>query len=240
MKMGLGILTAILLLTLMTSCISVSIYDIIETGGDNEMNDITDRLMTETEMDEIRNWTREWSKDDSRFGGKNNLEYILTSPFAPALGDTDLLTIERFVFVAGNFHGGHGLVIDRMYGRIYYEPRQSSGSHGLSVLRLESVEVSAEFIEDDLKRLIQVIEAANLRAWQEHYEGRIDRNAEDGGESWNIGILFSDGTILRRSGSGMFDDFFPPQDQWTILINFIEEMGEEIQQRHQAEATRGE
>ncbi|MDR2183656.1 MAG: hypothetical protein LBE55_05730, partial [Clostridiales bacterium] len=60
--------------------------------------------------------------------------------------------------------------------------------------------------------------------------------------SWRLGILFSDGTVLRRSGSGFsgLGDFFPPDGQFDILNDFIMTIGTEIQERHAAEAAQSE
>jgi len=65
----------------------------------------------------------------------------------------------------------------------------------------------------------------------------IDEYAEGGRRSWMIGIKFSDGTMLRRSGSGMdWTNVASSTDQLAILTDFISTIGAEAQLRHEAEA----
>ena len=196
----------------------------IKIMGDEDM----ENTRTIIDAERRKAWTLEWSREDWRdsgfhFGGRNNLDYIIRGSFVPAAYDIDLQTIERFVFTHGGFFSVVGLVIDRMHGRVYYDP--SSFAEFLPAMRF-----SAGFRESDLSRLINAIEKSNLRNWQEFYTGEFD-GAEDGGRSWSVGILFSDGSILRRGGSGD-RNYRPPEDEFSILFNFIETMGAEIIRRH--------
>jgi len=168
---------------------------------------------------------------------RTNVDYIIRGNFTPAADDIDLRTIERFVFAEGSFFGGSGFVLDRMYGRVYYEP--SGGSMGLTIVWLDEVQFSATYAEEDLDRLIQAIEESNLRDWEEVHSGGADEHPlpEDGGVSWQVGILFSDGTMLRRSGYGTFwRDVASLPDQFAILTDFIKTIGAEIELRHEAES----
>jgi len=234
------LLVIALSLVLITGYIG-SFADYIVEKGDEEMTEIT--------FQAIDDWTSdEWLEEFMR----TNVEHVIRGEFTPAATDIDFQTIERFVFYHNIDRGrGHTFILDKMYDNVYYSP-SVGGATNLNSRAL----LSASFKEDDLNRLIQVIEEADIRNWEEFYEGEINRvtvifDEEDdivlpvgnwmlgaAGE-WAIGIQFSDGTMLRRSGSGttISYDFFPPQDQWVILISFIVEMGEEIQERHRAEAT---
>ena len=195
----------------------------VEAIGDEDLED------TRTSIDAERQkaWTIEWSNTYHEFmslGGRYNLRYITHGNFVPASYDIDLQTIERFVFTFGGLRG-IGLVIDRMHGRIYYNPYLNF------VEFIDGIPFHTNFRGEDLSRLINAIERSNLHNWQEFYAGEVDRGVEDGGTSWRVGILFSDGTILRRGGGG-HRNYLPPEDEFAILFNFIETLGAEIIQRH--------
>ena len=197
--------------------------------GTEEADSLLDRLLgeipplTEEELEAQRVREEERRRIDVR--------YIVYGDFTPAADDIDLQTIERIVFVDGiDIEGGYSFVLDRMYGRVYYDPESAA------VGMLEFIPYSAEFKDEDITRFIQVIEESGLRDWPEHFSGEIDEYAEDGGRSWMIGILFSDGTILRRSGSGMFwTDVASSPEQLAILTDFIKTIGAEVELRHKAE-----
>ena len=121
-----------------------------------------------------------------------------------------------------------GLVIDVMHERVYYQ------SSNWNVLSLPHVRHSAAFQDSDLERLIKAIEGSDLRNWQYRYSGTLDRNASNN-RSWSLGILFYDGTMLRRSGVGDFDDGLPPRTQFDTLVEFVRTIGEEIILRHSEE-----
>jgi len=183
----------------------------------------------------------QWRRQDEDWQ-TSNVEHIIRGDFRPAIDDIDLYRIERFVFTFGSASGGEGLVIDKRYGRVYYDPHAES--NGLSVVHLDSVEISALFIDEDHERLIQAIEKSNLRNWEEIYHIDFDERIHGvgGGIGWIVGVQFDDGTILRRSGNGfrMFDDGFPPQYQFKVLIDFVEAIGKEIIERHNVETKRSE
>ena len=232
MKMTSRISAIILSLTLMAGCVmNVSSYSIQEE--DEEMNEMIGEQRTEAELEILRNWALETSREGR---GRYIIDYILRSNLAPANNDVDMRTIERFVYYDGVFDFGHGFVLDRMHGRVYYEPNSRNIHH------INAIRYSADFIEEDLERLIQAIEESGLRNWQEVYRGELVEGATGGGNTWAIGILFSDGTVMRRRGSGEFNapDGLPPLDQWAILTNFINTIGAEIQERHNAEASQSE
>ena len=190
--------------------------------------DMRQGTATEEEIEAWKTWALEHSKDYSRIGGRYNLTYLIRGRFVSAPNDIDLQTIERFIFRHGMFFGGIGLVLDRMHGRVYYNPRLAM------VDRLNSIPFSAEFMESDLNKLIQTIEESGLFNWQEYYAGEFEEGL-DGGSSWVVGILFSDGSILRRGGSGDNRNYLPPEDEFAVLTNFIRTLGAEIIERHNLE-----
>ena len=213
----------LLAMIMMTGCIQ---------EGDEHMNETTNVTMTEEEMESLKRGTLHFN----RYGiGESHLQNIMRGNFVPAPNNIDLQTIERFVFIESIGFIGHGLVIDKMHDMLYLYPLRD-GDGGL--FDLGHYNTSTQFQPQDLTRLIQVIKDADIRNWQEYYEGDLEfKGLGNFGHTWNIGILFSDGTILRRSGLGLVEntDFFPPQDQWDMLKDFIDAMGEEIQGRHEAE-----
>ena len=160
---------------------------------------------------------------------RDYVDYIISGPYTPADRDIDLRRIERFVFFyMVDWPFGYGLIIDRaIQGRVYY----SIKSYPIS-LRLDDNEISAEFKEEDLNRLIRAIEESGLRDWDEHYQGEY---FGDGDAWWEIGILFDDGTMLRRSGAGMDAAAYPPDGQFEMLTDFVKTLGAEIEARHNAE-----
>jgi hypothetical protein len=251
----------IFVLLLAISC-TTSQFSYIAEIGDNEMNEMTieilaERLLSgEMSMDEFNELDLEIQNAIVRMTARpltereqevwrtqqqalrrTHLNYIVVGNFIPAPADADLQTIERFVFHSGTSHFGFGLAIDIAHGRVYYEP--NGGSFGEGILWLHTVDFFANFIEDDLIRLIQAIEASGLRNWDEFYQGEFDDFVEGGGTLWRVGIEFSDGTIMRSGGSG-HTDFHPPLDQFNILTDFISTIGAEIEERHAAEAAQGE
>jgi len=169
--------------------------------------------------------TGDWWAEFSEQYIRNNVDYILRGPYTPVDRDIDLHRIERFVFSVGGEHGGYGFVLDKMYGRVYFNP------HTPSVNMLEFIKFSAEFKEEDLERLIKAIEDSGLRDWEYFYEG--NRGVGLGG--WRIGILFDDGTMMRRRGFGITEENPTLHQQYNMLIGFIEEIGAEIEARHNAE-----
>jgi len=163
--------------------------------------------------------------------GRNNLRHIIYGNFTPAADDVDLNTIERFVFADNINAFGYSVVIDGRHGRVYFSPHFSTiymniGSHS---------HYSATFIEEDLTRLIQAIEDSNFRNWQERYSSsRPAQNTSS--RAWRIGIQFTDGTMLRSRGDGMFEDAFPPDGEFDIFADFVRTLGDEIIERHNAES----
>jgi len=213
---------------------------LVGCGGDIMVNTESQRTWTTQDMrqgtatvEEIearKTWTLEHSKDYSIIGGKDDLTYLVRNRFVSAPNDIDLRTIERFIFHHGMFHGGIGLVLDRMHGRVYYDPRNF-----MFAIRPDLMPFSAEFMEDDLNKLIQTIEESGLFAWQEYYAGEFEEGVRDGGSGWAVGILFSDGSILRRGGSGDNRNYLPPEDEFAVLTDFIRTLGAEIIERHNLE-----
>jgi len=183
----------------------------------------------------------EWSHT----GGRYNLRYILArgEDQIHASNDVDFQTIERFVFLNGGDERGDVLVIDRMHNEVHF---MSERGPAISLAERLPLEHTAEFIQADFNQLIEALNESGLRNWQEIYQGETDPTMHGGGRYWMVAMLFSDGTIMQRSGNGasivltpegitMADDFFPPQDQWTILTNFVQTLGQEIIERHNAE-----
>jgi len=161
-----------------------------------------------------------------------DLNYIIRGDFTPSSNDVDLNLMERFVFAFGGTMGGRGFVLDITHGRVYFNPR--AGSFGATVVRLDSNPYHAQFVNSDLERLMQAIDDSGLRDWNET-QGHFYDDVEGGGTVWDVGIKFQDGTMLRRRGGG-HRDFLPPQEQWEILLNFIDTLGQEIIERHAAES----
>ena len=210
--------------------ITESEFDEIFFGADEETQERIDyilrnRVPTEAEIERNRVEMQERRRIDISYLTHRPIHY----PFTPAAADVDLRTIERFAFIFRD-----GFVLDRMHGRVYYHPNRFTPT------RLDMIDFSAELIEQDFDRLIQVIEKSGLRDWDEYYTGEIIPIAFGNTGRWTLGIEFSDGTMLRRSGSGMLDDFFPPLDQFAILTDFVSTIGTEIQERHNAEAAQSE
>ncbi|MDR2546234.1 MAG: hypothetical protein LBC96_01825, partial [Lachnospiraceae bacterium] len=51
--------------------------------------------------------------------------------------------------------------------------------------------------------------------------------------AWRIGILFDDGTIMRRIGEGVFAS--PDGGELETFVDYVKAMGAEIERRHYAE-----
>ena len=126
-------------------------------------------------------------------------------------------------------HSSHGLAIDVTYGRVYSQPS------GHFVWRLDWAPHSVALSEDDLKRLIGAIEQSKMREWNVRYEGRELYGATGTTSSWIFGILFSDGTIMRRSGWGTLDTGIPPREQYDVIVEFVRDMHRCIRERHSLE-----
>ena len=201
------------------------IDDLYKQLGAEEAKSLLDRLFGEIPSLSAEETAIFWEEYE-----KTNVEYIIRGNYTPAAEDVDLNTIERVVFYDSfGISGGYGLVIDRMYGRVYYNSEFSS------VEMLEFIPFSADFIEEDITRLIQIIDETNLIDWDVDYSSGVDENVEDGQRAWMIGILFSDGTMLRRSGGGMsYLEASSSPEEFAILTDFIKTMGAEIEERHQA------
>ena len=203
----------------------VYIETIRETGC--ECMNRTSNFASAEEQEAWKAFTIERSSTYNRYiRNRYDLIYLIRENFVPAACDTDLQTIERFIFYHGTFWGGFGIAIDRMHGMVYYDPHEAG-----IVTRIRSVLFSAEFIEEDLSRLIRAINESGLREWQEYYAGEFDDYKKDGGSFWAVGILFSDGTILRRGGSGDIN-YLPPENEFAILTDFVRTLGAEIRERH--------
>jgi len=187
--------------------------------------DMRQGTATVEEMERRKAWIIEHSKGR----GENDINYLTSGRFVSPLNDVDLQTIERFYFNRGSGIWGRTFVLDRMHGRVYYNPQ-----HRWSWL--ESMPYSAEFIDDDFNRLIQAIEESNLFTWQEYYVGLVDTLVLGWGTGWSMAIQFSDGTILRRGGSRFhslgINDHLPPLDEFAVLTNFVETMGARVITRH--------
>ena len=155
---------------------------------------------------------------------RTNVGSVTRGDYTPADRNIDLQRIERFVFFDNINDGGYGFVLDRLHNnRVYYD------SSSAAVERLGSFPYSAEFREEDLDRLIAAIEQSGLRDWDYHYTHN-NRNAPvTASRAWMVGILFDDGTIMRRSGGGLgHTGMLPPDEQWAVLVSFIGTIGAEI------------
>ena len=170
-------------------------------------------------------WRREWTIEHSRNDGRYNLDYIISGDFVSASNDVDFQTIERFVFTYGGFHHGNGFVFDRINEKIYYNPH-------FAYAWLNSM-LYANIEDGDFDRLIKALEKSNIRDWEESYRSPVDRFTADGGMGWQIGILFNDGTMMRRRGSGDFGgDFYPPAGAFNIITSFVDTLGAEVRERN--------
>ena len=162
---------------------------------------------------------------------KTNVESVIRGNYTPANRDADMRNIERFVFHIGSWDGIEGLVMDRLHSnRVYFDNIGNVPDYNL-----ESIPYSAELRDEDFERLIAAIEASGLRDWEVFYRGQNPEGALDGGWGWAVGILFADGTMLRSGGSGMAGVTTPPDEQFSILTDFIATISEEIIERHNAE-----
>ena len=164
---------------------------------------------------------------------KRIVDYIISGGYTPADRNVDLRTIERFVFSGrGSWHFlGYGLVIDILHNdRVYFSPPGEGG-----ITHLEFAEYSAEFRDDDLDRLILAIEESGLLDWNPTYEREFIPYGDAETGPWRVGILFSDGTMLRREGWLIADEGHPPEEQFRILSDFVQTLGQEIIERHNAE-----
>lgn len=220
--MTLRISTVLLSLLFMIGCIQ---------EGDGRMT-TNNNAMTEEEMQSLKDWSLYWNREG---GGINNLGNMMNVDFIPAPRDVNLQTIERFVFTEiADWQVNRGFILDKMHDRTYFCDNFAFGFLTLAHFRYPS-----EFQEQDLTRLIQAIEESNMLNWNSHYQGRSQPTNIEGDLSrhWTLGILFSDGTMFRSSGTGIEfrNDFFPPQHEWQILTDFISEIGAEVQERHHAE-----
>ena len=176
--------------------------------------------------DWLEEYLEQWWEEFIKQLDKTNVDHILRGPYTPADRDIDLHRIERFVFSIGGEHGGYGFVLDKMYGRVYFNPSTPA------VHMLEFIKFSAEFKEEDLERVIKAIEDSGLRDWVYFYEGA---DHYEGSHGWQLGILFDDGTMMRRRGWGITEENPTLLQQYLILIGFIREIGAEIEARHSAE-----
>jgi len=235
--MKIKLIVLMVLLLLVTGCL----YENHETGldsnddnigeeGENEMaeENIIDRLAEECEevyqlRQDILDSLDEFNEEYQR----GNLSYILNlEDYTPADRNIDLRTIERFIFGYSTDWPpiGYGIVIDKMYGMVYFNPDMPT----ISVLRHN--EIYAEFIEQDLDRLIKAIEKSSLLDWDGVY-GNLPLDHV----RWRLGILFDDGTMFRSRGVGTFAEALPPEEQFSIFTDFVLALGEEIIERHKAE-----
>ena len=158
-----------------------------------------------------------------------DIEYIIRGSYTPADRNADLRNIERFVYAINRAPHGEIFVLDKLHSdRVYYSPFEL-------IETLEHIRYSSEFRQADLERLIVAIEASGLRDWETFYDGENDTSLPISaqGSPWDIGILFTDGTMLRRSGRG--DIGSHPETGWGELRDFIATIGAEIEERHNAE-----
>jgi hypothetical protein len=155
-----------------------------------------------------------------------DVEYIVrSSEYTPAADDIDFRRIERFVLYYNVNDAGFGLVIDKRYGRVYYSP------HFATVWYLLSDMFFAEYKEQDLDRLKKALEESGIRDWEAIY--KQDSSIVTLPVAWRIGILFDDGTIMRRIGDGLFAR--PDGGELETFLDYVKAMGAEIERRHYAE-----
>ena len=169
-------------------------------------------------------WFVEWLAEQEKI----NVKHIIRGDYTPADRDVDFSTIERFVFTTREGYFGDSIVIDRMYGNVYH-------TRDCFATFLESYEHSAEFRDEDLERLITALEKSGVRDWDVRYQGDDNQHIMAGVVGWDVGLLFSDGTMMRRGGGGTGGIMTPPEAQFSILTDFIESMGAEVIKRHNAE-----
>jgi len=183
---------------------------------------------------------RAWEADMLRMEERmrNNFEFLIRGDFIPVDGDVDLQTIQKFAFYNIVDAGvGYTFVMDMINERVYYDPDFAD------LWDVRSLKFSSDLVEGDLDRLIQSIKESGMLNWEIRYEsGPLPEGVFEEGETpqWIIGILFDDGTIMRRSGSGRDNLRFPPDGQFDILSDFIQTLGAEIAERHEAEVESAE
>ena len=222
-------------LTLLSSCGNEQIE--VSDQNDDNIAPITEtgNLRAESEMSTQETHTLSpWAIEYLEQHIRSNVNHVLSGNYPPADINIDLRRIERFVFWENIGAGGYGFVMDRLHNnRVYYSPSSAR------VEMLEFNRFSAEFREEDLDRLIQAIEQSGLRNWEYSYRDPPPRNgpSHTGHGSWQVGILFDDGTMLRRGGLGLSPSAFPPEEQFRVLTDFVRTIGAEIEERHNAEQT---
>ena len=199
----------------------------------NNQPEIEEESQVSSEM------TLEEQERSRKFGEelrKNDMAYILRNEYPPAEKDKDLRSIVRFIFshrrhwnayeeaVYGD--EGRGLVIDKKYGKVYYNPNEVTEI-------LNRVEISAEYREEDLDGLIKMIEESGMRDWNDGYTGIGLGNAPL--VKWAVGIEYDDGTIERHGVIKEDDENSPSAEEFKILTDYIREKGEEITARYNEE-----
>ena len=180
-----------------------------------------------------------WHRFNREVISRDSVRYIVQGGIRPARMDADFGTIERVVFVrsVGIFGHGFGFVIDRTHGRVFYNPEIWNVLSLTRESRTGRHNIYADFREEDLARFVEAAEKANVRGWRESL-GSFHGNTQPG--QWRLGIEFSDGSIMRRGGGGESDIGIPPEYPYSILTDFIKEIGAEIIERHNAESQRSE
>jgi len=218
MRVFIFILLTVLLLA--TGCTA-------RVGQNSERGDENAIMSESEEMAQLRLRLQEHREKQNEERMRTTVGYILRGDYTSANKDIDLNRIERFVFFVNINDGGYSFVLDKTHNRVYYDPQSAM------IDMLEYVTFSAEFKDEDLERLIKVIEESSLRDWKEFYNGENDPNTT-ASFAWALGILFDDGTMLRRGGSGAAGGS-PPTGQFQVLLEFVKTIGEEIEKRHNAE-----
>jgi hypothetical protein len=153
------------------------------------------------------------------------LRFMVDGFYIPADDDKDWQEIERFIFIYNEVQEGYVFFLDRMYGRIYFNPHTSEFDE-----LLEHFDFYIDFADEDLDELIKTLDKSGLRNWDR--QNKSDRENTSSEAWWKIGILFSDGTIRRWSGEGITGDTFPLSGQFAILIDYVKSAGDDIINRH--------
>ncbi|MDR2600602.1 MAG: hypothetical protein LBC73_10065 [Oscillospiraceae bacterium] len=146
--------------------------------------------------------------------------------FDRARRNADLRGIELFVFSYNSTSEKYGFVLDRRRGGwVYYDTDTSTPSRLKFFVELE---------DNDFKRLINVIEESGLRDWEDIYYDNSIAFDDASRFSWSVGMKYYSNKMFNLRGRGNSSEGHPPEEQFSVLTDFIKTIGAEIMERHAA------
>ncbi|MDR2600005.1 MAG: hypothetical protein LBC73_06980 [Oscillospiraceae bacterium] len=144
--------------------------------------------------------------------------------FDRAKRNADLRGIELFVFSYTSASEKYGFVLDRRRGGWVYYDTDTSGPGGLKFF--------VELKNSDFERLINVIEESGLRDWEDIYYDDSIAFDDVSQFSWSVGIKYDNNKRFNLRGLGNSSEGHPPEEQFSVLTDFIRTIGAEIMERH--------